>query len=128
MYAWFVKESSPATVMMKLFANPRCNLHEFWRMGHNQLYFRHCINGGPLCGDPGTLVCDNPFDSFLFGKKHPQAGKPQFSWKPFTIAIDGVGKADGMAWMGIHVQLENKLKINVPNFKELHARKILQAV
>lgn len=126
MYAWFVKNQNPRKVMMQLFANPRCNLNEFWRMGHNQLYFRYCKTGAPLCGEPGTLVSDTPFDTFLFPKEDINAGKPQFEWKPFTISIEGIGKVLGAAWMGVHVALVNKLKINIPTFKEIHAQRIIQ--
>ena len=128
MYAWFVKGQQPTQVMRKLFANPRCNLYEFWKMGHAKLYFRWCSSGSPLCAEAGTMVSDTPFDSFLFPKGTPDAGKPQWEWRPFVVAIEGVGKIVGWAWMGVHLALVNKVKIEVPNLKELHARRIREAV
>lgn len=128
MYAWFVKDVKATACMKKLFMNPRCNLHEFWRMGHTQLYFRKVNNASPLYGGPGTLISDCPFDTFLFPKKGPDAGQMQFEWQPFDIAIAGVGKLSGQAWMGVHKQLINHVKINVPKLKELHEKKIKTAV
>ena len=127
MYAWFIKGQGPRAVMVKMFANSKCNLHQFWAAGHTQLHFRKVTDGSPLCPGPGTLVADTPFDSFLFPKDGPNAGKMQWEWKPLTIAIEGAGKAEGFAWMGVHVMLASKLTITVPKLRELHEQRIIQS-
>jgi len=73
------------------------------------------------------LVSDTPFDTFLFPKAHPMKGELQWDWKPFTLAIEGVGKANGCAWFGFHKAMVEKVKINVPNMKAVHERRIQTA-
>jgi hypothetical protein len=127
MYGWFIKGQGPIAAMNKLFRNPRCNLHEFWKGSGTPLHFRQVTDGSPLCPGPGTLVSDTPFDSFLFGKDDPQAGKMQWNWKPIVVAIQGVGTISGFAWSGVHVMLASKLAIKVPDLRELQERTIVEA-
>ena len=122
MYAWFIQGAHPRTAMIELFMNPKCNLHEYWEMGHVDLQFRHIMSALPLCGGKGTLISDTPFDTFLYPKGHPLQGEMQYDWSPFVITIAGKGKMEGIAWIGVHRAMVEKTKINIPTLKEMHDR------
>ena len=124
MYAWFVKDRCAQFVMERLFQNPKCNLNEYWNMGPTGLYFRYVQTAAPIYGGPGALVCDTPFDTWLFPKTDKLAGQMQFDWRPFTISIAGSGKLDGHCWMGVHKVLSQKLKFNIPKLKEMNSGRI----
>ena len=112
MYAWFIKGLRPMEAMNRLFRNPACNLHEFWRLGG--LYFRWCRRGGELCGDEGTLVTDEPNDTLLYPKRHRKHPEMQFSFKPTTVTIGGRKAPDGLAWYGVKKSVQEHRQIVVP--------------
>lgn len=111
------------TVRRLMFENPRCNLHHYWRQDPTALYFRWVADGSPLCRASGTMVCVEPFSTFLFPMASADAGKPQFEWKPFELAIEGRKTASGV-WMGLHKQSAGKFGLTIPDPKKLYDRRI----
>jgi len=113
MYAWFIRGLRPLEVMNRLFCNPACNLHQFWRPGG--LYFRWCKRGGTLCGEGGTLVTDEPNDTLLYPKSHRRHPEMQFDLKPTVVTVRGRKAPAGLAWYGAKKTVKEHRQIVVPD-------------